>query len=138
MEAVLVNCEYSQVITTALRKKGVVAFSCDILPTEGNPDWHIQGDAIEVMNGGLIRLQSQNVELFKWVGMIAHPPCTRLSNSGVKHLYYGCKKENGIDPLKFRQMEEAAEFYNKIQNAPIKFKAIENPVMHGHARKIVS
>lgn len=121
MLPVLVNCEYSQVITQALRAVEVEAFSCDILDTEGNPDWHIKGDAIEVMNSR------------EWGGMIAHPPCTRLSNSGVKHLYEGGKFSNGIDFEKWKELHEAADFFNAIKDAPIKLKAIENPVMHLHA-----
>ncbi len=121
MLPVLVNCEYSQVITQALRAVEVEAFSCDILDTEGNPEWHIKGDAIEVMNSR------------KWGGMIAHPPCTRLSNSGVKHLYIGGKRENGIDAVKYGEMIRAANCFNQLKDAPIKMKAIENPVMHLYA-----
>lgn len=118
---ILVNCEYSQVITKALRQKGHEAISCDILQTEGNPDWHIQGDAIEV---------AYNI---KWDMMIAHPPCTRLANSGVKHLYIDGRKENGFDPEKWHEMMNAVNFFNMLKNAPIPMKAIENPVMHKHA-----
>ncbi len=118
---VLVACEYSQVITKALRAVGVEAFSCDILETEGNPDWHIVGDAIEIAYSR------------PWVGLIAHPPCTRMANSSVKHLYVGCREENGIDPDKWKELEEGAEFFNDLGKAPVKMKARENPVMHKHA-----
>ena len=47
---VLVACEYSATVTNAFRERGHEAFSCDILPTDGNPDWHYQGDAIEVLS----------------------------------------------------------------------------------------
>jgi hypothetical protein len=121
VDPVLVNCEYSQIITKALRAVGVEAFSCDILDTEGNPDWHIKGDAIEVAHSR------------QWAGMIAHPPCTRLANSGVKHLYIGQKRENGLCAIAYREMMHAAAFFNALKNAPIKFKAIENPIMHLYA-----
>lgn len=118
---VLVACEYSQIVCQAFLRRGHDAYSCDILPTEGDPKYHIQGDAVEIAYKG------------KWDMMIAHPPCTRLANSGVKHLYFGCKEENGIDPHKWEEMEEGVRFFNFLRDAPIKRKAIENPVMHKHA-----
>lgn len=117
---VLIACEYSATVRDAFRARGHDAWSCDIEPTEGDPNYHIQGDVLNVLDDG-------------WDLMIAHPPCTRLSNSGVKHLYYGQKKENGIDPEKWAEMERASEFFNKLKNAPVSKKAIENPVMHRHA-----
>lgn len=120
---ILVACEYSQMVTNAFRAKGHDAWSCDILPTDGDPAYHIQGDVLDIINDG-------------WDMMIAHPPCTRLSNSGVKHLYIDCKKENGIDTEMWLQMERAAEFFNRLKDAPIHKKAIENPVMHKHAIKL--
>ena len=44
---VLVACEYSATVRDAFRARGFDAWSCDLLPTEGDPRWHIQGDAIE-------------------------------------------------------------------------------------------
>ena len=50
---VLVACEESQRVCTAFRKRGHNAFSCDILPCSGgHPEWHIQGDALAILNGG--------------------------------------------------------------------------------------
>lgn len=120
---VLVACEFSGIVRDAFAAKGHDAWSCDLLPTE-QPGNHIQGDVLEVLDDG-------------WDLMIAHPPCTRLTNSASKHLYIGCKKENGICEVNWADMESAAVFYNKLKDAPIPRKAIENPIMHMHARERV-
>jgi len=120
---VLIACEYSAVVRDAFRARGHDAYSCDLLRSEGSNAWHWNCDLFH--EDGPFRES--------WDLMIAHPPCTRLSNSGVKHLYKGMKKENGIDPDKWQEMEKAAEFFRKLCEAPIEKKAIENPVMHKHA-----
>lgn len=109
---VLVACEYSGRVRDAFLAKGHDAVSCDLLPTEA-PGPHIQGDVLEVLNDG-------------WDMMIAHPPCTRLANSGVRWL---------IERDLWDELDEACKFYDAIRNAPIKKKCIENPVMHKHARE---
>ena len=49
---ILVACEESQAVTIAFRKKGHLAFSCDLLPCSGgHPEWHIQGDVFPLLNG---------------------------------------------------------------------------------------
>src|SRR5512133_1766443 len=68
---VLVACEESQAVCIAFRELEHEAYSCDILPCSGgHPEWHIQDDAIRVLYSR------------KWDLVIAHPPCTRLANSG--------------------------------------------------------
>ena len=47
---VLIACEFSGVVTNAFRLKGHEAWSCDILPTDSNPDWHIQGDVLKQLD----------------------------------------------------------------------------------------
>ena len=70
---VLIACEESQAVCKAFREKGHEAYSCDILPCSGgHPEWHIQGDALEVAHRE------------HWDLMIAHPPCTYLSNAGAR------------------------------------------------------
>ena len=72
---VLIACEESQIVCKAFRKLGHDAYSCDILPCSGGlPEWHIQGDAIAATRAE------------HWDLLIAHPPCTRLCNSGVRWL----------------------------------------------------
>lgn len=119
----VVLCEFSGVVSAAFRAVGLECWSCDILPTEGDPAWHLQQDAIEVAYGR------------RWDFAIMHPDCTKLANSGAKHLYIGGNKANGKNWPRWIEMSEGANFYCALRDAPIKFKAIENPVMHGHAIK---
>lgn len=66
--------------------------------------------------------------------MVAHPPCTILCNSGVKWLYRGGKAENGPDPDRWAELDEAAGLYRALRDAKdIPRKAVENPVMHRYA-----
>lgn len=120
---VLIACEFSGVVRRAFRERGHDAFSCDLLPAEdGGP--HIQGDAWQAAN------------FARWDLMIAHPPCTRLTNSGVRWLHIpppGKTKEE-----MWRDLDEAAQFYLALRNAPIPRKAIENPIMHKYARERIN
>ena len=71
---VLVACEFSQVVTKAFRNRGHEAWSCDLLPTEGVQEWHIQDDVLNHLDEG-------------WDLIIAHPNCQFLCNSGVWALH---------------------------------------------------
>ena len=57
--------------------------------------------------------------------MVAHPPCTRLCNSGVRWL-----AERDL----WSDLDEAAELFSAFWNSPIARIAVENPVMHRHAK----
>lgn len=122
---VLIACEFSGAVRDAFTAAGHDATSCDILPSE-TPGKHYQGDVLDILDKG-------------WDLMIAHPPCTYLTNSGVKHLYFeltpgeraaGLDKRHAIDPIRWQKMEAGAEFFNALQAADIPMKALENPVMH--------
>lgn len=115
----VVLCEFSGVVSKAFREAGIECWSCDLLPTEGDTAWHIRQDAIEV------------AYTMPWDFAIMHPDCTKLANSGAKHLFIGGKKSNGPNFSRWEEREEGAWFYRKLRDAPIKFKAVENPVMHG-------
>ena len=117
---VLVACEFSGIVRDAFTARGHSAMSCDILPTEGNPINHWQGDVLEVIDWG-------------WDLMIAHPPCTYLANSGVRWLY----KDGEPDEDRWLRMADGAEFFRSLLNAPIPRVAVENPIMHKWARAIV-
>jgi hypothetical protein len=69
---VLVACEFSGIVRDAFLEKGHDAWSCDLLPAEHNSKRHIQCDVREILNDGWDSL------------IVAHPLCTRLSNSGVR------------------------------------------------------
>jgi hypothetical protein len=120
---VLVACEESQVVCNAFRAKGHEAYSCDILPTRGaHPEWHIRDDVLNHLDDG-------------WDLMIAHPPCTYLSNSGVCHLY---NKDKSRNEERWKRMKLAANFFHKLYFSDvthgIKKICVENPVMHIHAK----
>ena len=108
---VLIACEYSGRVRDAFIKKGHDAMSCDILPTEVEGP-HYQGDVLDVLDDG-------------WDLMVAHPPCTFLSNSGVRWLY----SQEG----RWQKMLEGADFFRTLCLAPIEKVAVENPVQHKHA-----
>jgi len=121
---VLIACEESQATTKEFRKLGHEAFSCDLLPCSGgHPDWHIQGDVFKIINEG-------------WDLMIAHPPCTFLTGSGVQWLSNPEDKELPFEerrphpkyPNRRKDMLDSVEFVKALYNSPIKQIAIENPV----------
>jgi hypothetical protein len=121
---VLVACEFSGVFRRAFRALGHDAWSCDLLPPEDGSEFHIQDDALKI------------VCLPWWDVLIAHPVCKYLANSGAKHLYIGMKAANGPSEERWEEMRKGAEFYNRFRNCDIAKKAIENPIMHGHARDL--
>jgi hypothetical protein len=121
---VLIACEESGIVRDAFLKLGHDAWSCDLLPTDREGP-HLQGDALHW------------VKREKWDLMIAHPPCTYLSNSGNKHLYRGFRKENGKNPARWRKMREGALFFKELLNADVPMICIENPIMTGHAKQII-
>lgn len=103
---VLVGCEFSQVVCKAFRDKGHEAYSCDLLPTEGNPEWHIQDDVLKHFGDG-------------WDMMIAHPPCTFISYAGTRSW-----NDNG----RVWKRMEALNFFAQLWTAPIDKICIENPM----------
>lgn len=133
---VLVACEESQEVCKAFRAKGHEAYSCDIQePSGGHPEWHILGDAVEAVKGGSVTTMDGQVhEVGKWDMIIAHPPCTRLCNSGQRWLYWGDEEYRS---KKRREQEEAIEFFMRFVNADCDRIAIENPsgIMSTHYRK---
>lgn len=124
---VLIACEYSGVVREAFRAKGHNAYSCDLLPADDCQTWHIQGDVREII---LKPIRERNdVWWSHWDLMIAHPPCTYLSNSGVSWLY----KQQGRWDL----MREGAEFFKELLNTDIPKICVENPIQHKYAREII-
>lgn len=119
---VLVACEYSGRVRDAFLAMGHDAMSCDLLPTDV-PGPHHQGDVLEILDDG-------------WDMMIAHPTCTRLTNSGVRWLHVPPKGRT-LDEM-WQELDEAAAFYRALRDAPIPMRAIENPVMHRYARERVN
>lgn len=118
---VLVACEFSGVVRRAFARYGHDAWSCDLMPAEDATNKHIRGDVRGVIGWGWDLL------------MVAHPPCTRLCNSGVRWL---TSPPNGrtLDEM-WRELDEGAALFSTLWNAPIERVAVENPVMHRHAKE---
>ena len=135
---VLVACEESQVVCKAFRENGHEAYSCDIIECSGgHPEWHIQGDVLEVLNPHQISSMFYGIVFKtadgaahaiegKWDMIIAHPPCTYLTVAANK--LYNVEKygEKAVQRLKDR--EDAIEFFMAFVNADCEKKAIENPI----------
>lgn len=120
---VLVACEYSGVVRRAFAARGHDAWSCDLLPAEDGSNRHIIGDARTLLGDGWDLL------------MVAHPPCTRLCNSGVRWLHVPPPGRSA--PEMRADLASAAALFSDFWNAPIERIAVENPVMHGHAKALI-
>ena len=103
---ILIACEYSGTVRDAFIAKGHDAMSCDLLPTDV-PGPHYQGDVFDIINNG-------------WDMMIAHPPCTYLSVSGMHWTARGLR-----DP---QLTEDALDFVTRLMAASIPRIAVENPI----------
>lgn len=126
---VLVACEESQAVTKEFRRLGHEAYSCDIIECSGcHPEWHIKGDALKFINGNCI-FQTMDGEwhqlLGKWDLLIAHPPCTYLSNAGAARLY---PKKGELNMVRYQLGLEAKEFFMSFYNADCPRIAVENPI----------
>lgn len=109
---ILVACEESQAVTKALRKLGHEAYSCDIQPCSGgHPEWHLQQDVTPLLKE-------------KWDMIIAHPPCTYLSNAGARFLF----PEGKLNEERLKKGMEAKEFFMLFYHADCPRVAVENPV----------
>lgn len=109
---ILVACEESQAVTTALRELGHEAYSCDIEPCSGgHPEWHFQQDVIPLLG-------------MKWDMIIAHPPCTYLSNAGARFLY----PKGKLNEERLEKGLKAKDFFMLLYNADCPKVAVENPV----------
>lgn len=110
---VLVACEYSGRVRDAFIAQGHDAMSCDLLPTDvAGP--HHQGDVFDL-------------DLAQFDLLIAHPPCTYLTNAGVTWLHR--------DPDRWAKLDDGAAFFKRLLDAPIPRICVENPIMHKYAKE---
>lgn len=107
---VLVACEYSGRVRDAFAQLGHFAMSCDLLTSDA-PGHHYTGSVLDVLD-------------HDWDLMIAHPPCTYLSNAGARWLYAG----KVLNAKRFEQGLDAKTFFLTLLNANIPRIAIENPI----------
>lgn len=137
---VLVACEFSGTVRNAFLARGHDAWSCDLLPAEDRSNRHITGDVRNVLNDGWDFL------------MVAHPPCTRLCNSGVRWLTepptkleaehyskaevaaYAKMTRDQRHAFMWQKLDEGCELFSNLWNADIPRICCENPVMHYHAK----
>jgi len=131
---ILVACEESQAVTIELRKLGHKAYSCDIEPCSGGHiEWHIMNDVIPLLNGNCNFKTMDGIKHYivnKWDMIIAHPPCTYLTNSGVRWLY---NKDKSKNMERWEQLDDGAAFFKQILNSNCDKIAIENPIPHKYA-----
>lgn len=118
---VLIACEFSGTVRRAFTAAGFDAWSCDILPAEDGSNHHITGNVLDVLGEGWDLL------------IVAHPPCTRLCNSGVRWLTVPPPGRTSADM--WRELDEGAALFTALWQAPVPRVAVENPVMHRHAKE---
>lgn len=118
---VLIGCEFSGTVRDAFLDRGYDAWSCDLLPDEKGSNRHIRGDVRDVLGWGWDLL------------IVAHPPCTRLCNSGICWLTNPPKGKTVAQV--WNELDAAAELFSALWAAPVPHVAIENPIMHRHARQ---
>jgi hypothetical protein len=105
---ILIACEFSGIVRRAFKAKGhSKVYSCDLLPSDDNSDWHLQEDVTKILDQG-------------WDLMIAHPPCTYLCVSGL----HWNKRVAGRE----EETKKALDFVRLLLDAPIPKIALENPV----------
>ena len=107
---VLIGCETSGKVREAFRRRGFDAWSCDVLPADDGSQYHFQGDIRDVPG--------------VWDLGVFHPPCTRLTNSGVRWLH-----ERSL----WGELDDAADLFRFCLQFPADHVAVENPVPHSHA-----
>lgn len=118
---VLVACEFSGIVRRAFAARGHDAWSCDLLPAEDRSNKHITGDVRGILYDGWDML------------IVAHPPCTRLCNSGVRWLSAPPAGRTLVDM--WADLDAGATLFSDLWNAPVERIAVENPVMHRHAKE---
>lgn len=148
---VLIACEESQRVCIEFRKRGHNAFSCDIIePSGGHPEWHIQCDVLNILNPieTIIELNFNSYsEVFgmttkksicfgtmdghmhmvpRWDLIIAHPPCTYLTNTGNR--WFNIEKYGDKARERIKAREDAVNFFMEFVNADCDKIVIENPI----------
>ena len=118
---ILIGCETSGTVRNAFLDKGHDVWSCDILPADDQTNRHIQDDVRNVL-----RMEAWDLL------MVAHPPCTRLCNSGVRWLHKAPPGKT-VEEM-WQELDEGAALFSDLWNADVPRIAIENPVLHKHAK----
>lgn len=138
---VLIGCESSGIVRRAFAALGHDAWSVDLKPAEDRSNHHIVGDIRDHLDGGWDLLA------------VMHPPCTRLTNSGVRWLSeppgklspehntaaeiaaYQLMERDERLAFMWDELDKGARLFSDCWNAPIERIVVENPVMHKHAKE---
>ncbi|MVX49225.1 hypothetical protein GQF56_15345, partial [Rhodobacter sphaeroides] len=135
---ILIGCETSGVMRRAFVARGHDVWSCDLLPAEDRSNRHIVGDVRDHLSDGWDLL------------IVAHPPCTRLCNSGVRWLHepskrlpetYAAAEREAFARMGRKErlaflwadLDRGAALFAACWQAPVPRVAVENPVMNPHA-----
>ncbi len=118
---ILIGCETSGVMRRAFASRGHDTWSVDLLPADDGSNRHIRGDVRDHLADGWDLL------------VVAHPPCTRLCNSGVRWLHTPPPGRTRAEM--WAELDEGAALFSACWKAPVERVAVENPVMHKHARE---
>lgn len=125
---ILIACEESQAVCKEMRRLGHECYSCDIIECSGgHPEWHIMQDVLPLLNGNCTFKTMDGIEHSidgKWDMIIAHPPCTYLSNAGARFLY----PKGVLNEERLRKGIMAKDFFMAFYYANCEKVAIENPV----------
>ena len=112
---VLIAGETSGRVATMFKMAGADVATCDLQPSECAAIPHFIGDAALIQDLG-------------WDLVIAHPPCTYLTNAGVSWL--------SKDPGRSKDVAANAEQFRAMRAAKAPFVAVENPKMHALAQRL--
>lgn len=128
---VLVACEESQAVCKAFRERGHEAYSCDIQECSGgHPEWHVMGDVLPLLNGDCTFITEGGVWTYidgPWDLIIAHPPCTYLSNVATRQFSLKCRTpEQVVD--RWQERAKAAVLFMQMMLSNAKQICVENPV----------
>ena len=117
---VLVACEFSGTVRQAFAALGHEVYSCDLLDCEDGSDHHLRCDVRDILAIG-------------WDLLVAHPPCTRLCNSGARWLLVAPPGRTWEEL--WAELDEGAALFSALWNAPVERVCVENPIMHRHAKR---
>ena len=118
---ILIGCETSGVMRRSFAARGHDVWSCDLLAAEDGSNRHIRGDVRDYLADGWDLLA------------VMHPPCTRLCNSGVRWLHVPSPGRTHSEM--WAELDEGAALFSACWQAPVPRVAVENPIMHKHARE---
>ena len=125
---ILIACEESQAVCKAFREKGHETYSCDVIECSGgHPEWHIKQDVLPLLDGSCEFETMDGTKHYidgKWDLIIAHPPCTYLTNAGARWLYAGGK----LNEERYKKGLEAKGFFLQFLWADCDKVVIENPI----------